>query len=281
MIRIEQEGILEAVESSNQPVFLEPKPPEGCGGSVEHYYHFVFDLMLPLYCLTRKTNSDAIFVIKEPGLFTDRIQQLFPRNVKIEREVTDSNHIRRFRMTGMNPKGVHIKPKLLESFKKYVFDTFEIEQSKKANRILLIERIFPKSFFETNSEIKGGGANRRSILNHDELESAIKSAINKNYEIHNLRLEDVLFEDQLCYFDQAQLVIAQHGAGLANTIWMKSRSNVIELSSDWNLRHFRIISDRKRHRYFWEKIAGSHANIDVDAFMDSILSKSHLKKFFN
>ena len=53
--------------SGNKQILLVPR---GGVGSIEHYYHFVFDLLLPLYRLKRNAPSNVEFMIEEFGVLT-------------------------------------------------------------------------------------------------------------------------------------------------------------------------------------------------------------------
>jgi len=273
-----QRKILELAKSSKL-IFLEPVPPRKCGGNIERYYHFIFDLILPLNCLIKKTPPDVIFVVKDFGIYTDRLQHLFPSRIKIENKINIPRNTKRIHLIGMNPRCVHLKSGVLESFKSDICRNLEVAQSGRPNKILLIERVPPDSYFITNSEKSGGGATRRSILNHEELTSTLRSMVSASFEFHNLQLEKMSLKEQVHYFDRALIVIGQHGAGLANCIWMRRESMVIELSSR-STEFFRSISKLKKLRYILYKTSGPHTTIDISNFANWILNDAKLRSFF-
>ena len=78
---------IRALAKSNNLIFLQPVPPRFCGGNVEHYYHFIVDLILPLHHLIENTPSNVNFVFKNIGPLTEHLQNLFPHRVKLKHEI--------------------------------------------------------------------------------------------------------------------------------------------------------------------------------------------------
>jgi len=273
-----QRKILELAKSSKS-IFLEPVNPRTCNGNIERYYHFIFDLILPLNCLIRKTSPDVVFIVKAFGIYTDRLQYLFPGRIKIENEINIPGKTKKIHLIGMNPKCVHLRSEVLESLKNEICRNLEVAQSSRPNKILLIERLPPDSYFIKNAADKGGGNTRRSILNHEDLAYILRSMVRPPFEFHNLQLENMTFKEQIHYFDRALIVIGQHGAGLANCIWMKRESIVIELN-DKPSNFFLPIYKLKKQHFFLYKTSSQHVTIDIKSFANWILNDAKLKSFF-
>ena len=249
-----------------------------CAGNIERYYHFIFDLILPLNCLIKKTSPNVIFIVKDFGIYTDRLQYLFPGRIKIENEINIPGNTKRIHLIGMNPKCVHLRSEALESLKRHICRNLEVVQSSRPNKILLIERLPPDSYFIKYAVRKGGGATRRSILNHEDLTSTLRSMVRAPFEFHNLKLENMTLKEQIHYFDRALVVIGQHGAGLANCIWMRRESMVIELNNKPS-NFFQPIYKLKKHHYFLYKTSGQHVTIDISNFASWILNDAKLTSF--
>ena len=269
-----------ALSRYKKAIFLEPTPPYGYGGNVEHYYHFLFDLVLPLNFLIKKTPSDVIFVLKEFGPFTERLQHLFPGRIQVRARSEQPGNLPKICLSGMNPKGVQLMQGSIERFNHDVQNILGAQLTDKPHKILLIERLPPPTYFTTRAVKPGGGTLRRSILNHAELVSMLRSMVKPPFEFQNLQLEAMSLKEQIERFDQAAVVFAQHGAGLANCIWMKRQSTVVELNSDASRDHFQVISRLKRHSYYRYPTAGPHAVIDVVQFENWILRQAGLQSFF-
>ncbi|MEO0800657.1 MAG: glycosyltransferase family 61 protein [Cyanobacteria bacterium J06642_2] len=277
-----QKQIIQSVQQGEQ-VLLKPVPPIGCGGKVDHYYHFIADLVLPLQHLCdRAPNIELAIEAEEVGLFAERLSQLFPQNIQILD--TDSNvdrsSLNAIELIGMNPKCVSTTTEVLERFKAYVCSKLEVDLSGQPNKLLLIERLPPDNYFFSQTQIKGSGASRRSIVNHADLRALIEPMVQEPLELCNVRLEKMSFEEQIYSFDKAAVVIAQHGAGLINGFWMRPETVVIELNYDGLNNHFRTISGLKKQHYFWYKTNSHHATVDIKDFKEWLLSHSLLRQYF-
>lgn len=80
---------------------------------------------------------------------------------------------------------------------------------------------------KNNLYISRKKAGYRKILNEMELEKILD-----NNEFEKVFLEDYSFNEQIMLLNNAKIVISIHGAGLANILFMKSKSHVINLISE-------------------------------------------------
>jgi hypothetical protein len=259
-----QRGIIQAARSRDR-VFLDPVPPAGCRGNVEHYYHFLFDLLLPIHLLIRK-GLEARLQVAPFGPYTERVEQFFPGRVEVAERTDES--VPRLDLVGLNPRCVNLEAEDLRSFARHARSLFSIQPGDHASAVLLIERLAPDPYFMTEARVPGSGTSRRSILNHAALARGMEARTNSPLRFRNLQLETMTLADQVARFSDARAVIGQHGAGLANCIWMRPGSLVIELSPDPCMDHFESlcrVMGLKFHRY---PIRGEHAVIDVDHLGD-------------
>lgn len=271
MVRRNQRQILRLCDH-NDHILLQPV------NRVEHYYHFLFDLILPLWRLIDAAPSHVTFYIKPFGIFTERVQQLFPGRVEFFQSEVRLPLSAKAPLLGMNARFVQLNGTELAAFKRYVCATLEIEPTDTPNKVLLIERLPPQPYFVTQAVKKGGGASRRSIPNHAELASALQSAVKPPFEFQNVQLEKIPFSEQVRLFDSAAVVVGQHGAGLANCVWMQPGSQVVELSNNTSLDHFLAMCRAINHDYFLHRTSGAHATIDVDRFLSDLLCHQHLQQ---
>ena len=131
-------------------------------------------------------------------------------------------------------------------------------------RIILVQRGPSHSYYHSErSEIKGAGQDRRSIANHGELYRSIR----QDYVgCLNVVPEKLSLTRQVALFWLADIIIAQHGAALANVVWTRPSTTVIEISprhigvraNDFFLNLSRCMG--LRHRRVWQ----DHAVGDVD-----------------
>ena len=118
---------------------------------------------------------------------------------------------------------------------------------------------------------KGSGASRRSIINHNELRGCLSEKIPEEYNFQNVQLEEMAFREQVRCFSRAKVVVAQHGAGLANIIWMNPQAVVFEFGVDGN-NLFERISRIMGHEYFCENYSDPHIRIDCEDFTKKLIS---------
>ena len=279
IIQVSQNKAL-TLSKSNKLILLQPTPPKLCGGNIEHYYHFIFDLVLPLNRLIQKLPKDNIFLLNDFGIFTNRLEDLFPGRTHILSDNTRPKKVKAAPLLGMNPRCVYLSPQELEDFSFNIKHNLGIDHNAPWNQILHIEPIHPHPFYVDNAKKKGAGATRRSILNHTELCTMIQKSVKDGYQFSNLQLENISFRQQVECFNKSKIVFAQHGAGLANCIWMKPNSIVVEFSNNVSLDHFRTISKLKKHKYYFYKTQGEHASIDTEYFMNWLLRHEELRCFF-
>jgi hypothetical protein len=249
-------------------IFLDPTRPRGCGGHIDEYYHFVFDLLHPLHLLLESTPDDVEFVLEPFGANTERLSQIFPERVRVQERDTIGPDVPSVRLIGMNPKGIVRRNGMYEGLRRRVFDNLGISGESPSAEIVLVERMPPDEDHLEKATVKWSGSLRRSIANHAELAEALGSAVADGDRFHNLRLETLSFRAQVQHFADARMVIAQHGAALANCVWMPPGSIVVELNHVDNVTHFNMIARTKEHRYRMYRTSDAHAEIDVDHFVD-------------
>jgi glycosyl transferase family 61 len=100
--------------------------------------------------------------------------------------------------------------------------------SDRGSRILLIQRGPSHPYYHSDrAEGKpSSGQDRRSIANHDELYRALRL---EYPGCLSATAESLSLSDQIALFSLADVIIAQHGAALANLIWARSNATVIEI----------------------------------------------------
>lgn len=232
--------------NSLSKVYLQPIPPDG--GNVAHFYHFIFDLALPLYFLTKKLNRKTTLYVDDFGPASQRLLDLFPERVVVQpRETAGSMPI--LPMVGMNPKLVDIPTAIIDEFVAYVWQRLGCRALSGADKLLLVERLPPTGYFSQQSGARRSGAERRAIRNHAELARAVGALARPELDFMNVQLETVSLKEQIEIFNKAKIVLAQHGAALANCLWMDKRSIIVERNSEPEADHFVRASKLREHKY--------------------------------
>jgi len=276
-----QSEILSRSERSGS-LILQPKAPPGGRGCVEHYYHFLFDLLLPLSRLLQNCQTNIEFQIHEFGPYTDYLRLVYGDRVRILPREKGKMPASTISLLGMNPFKVSVSPQEIESFRETIFDRLKINKNPDIDRVLLIERMPPQSYFIEQAVLPGAGAQRRSIPNQEELITRIRDMTGKSYRFKNVCLETMGFKEQLRLFSESRVIIGQHGAGLGNVVWMARKKAVLEITPYGDRFHFRVLSQLKDHRYVEFKSEGEHALVDVDTMaqsLDPLLDRKNRRLF--
>ena len=216
---------------------------ERVAGSVQHYYHFLLGLLVPL----------VNFIIDDED-FRKRVGLYLRSSGPLDRIVTELDlediHIlppeRHQEMQGqrllplrlVNLKGLDTEdrfdPVIFRRVSRFVRDRLQPEVLRTVQslpprdpRVLLIRRDEPEQFYSTAAaEIKTAGAQRRSISNHAEIRRAVERVVGPCLEVD---FERATLAEQIALLSWAKVIVAQHGAALANLIWSNPPAHVIEI----------------------------------------------------
>lgn len=183
-----------------------------------------------------------------------------------------------------------IKPYIINFFKYELIKSTELLTIPNI-KIILIERKIPKTIFDQNASIFtiNNGA-RRLIYNHKKLKHELKNIYENDFL--NITLEDLNIYDQFNLFNNASVIIGQHGAGLTNIFFCKPNTQIIEILPYWknyyvdslenlskfnDLNYSKIIQNRPTKKDFIKfnnKYKLFEFNDDDDYAFDSHISKS-------
>ena len=255
-----QKQILKAVANGKSTVHLEIRPLGR--GTIEHYYHFVFDLLLPLSRIVDKISDQRSFTISYFGPLSSQLKEIIPNQVSIINE-TPNQYLT---LLGMNPNCMNRCKFDFDSLINRVNRTFRYNEGAKRDMIILIERKVPNQYYLKEAINKRGGSVRRSIKNHDDLKFMLQLELHGDYQFKNLVLEDMSIADQINCFRSCVLVIAQHGAGLANIIWMKKGSFVIEIGFRDRANFKKISRMSSLNYYLYRDYYQRHVKLNITNF---------------
>lgn len=250
------------------------------GGSVQHYYHFLFDLLMPLDTLLARHQGNYRLALPDCGPFNQICKDLYGDRVVTWDETDQYRMSVRANLQGMEPLTFDLDHEAMWSFRERMMARQNIVHGDGNPLVLVIERTAPIQFYQSEQSVtKSAGAQRRSIMNHDELFQRIKTVFNTNVEILNLKLEQMSFGEQLKLFSQARIVIGQHGAGLSNQIWMQTGGVVVEIRIDDHRNHFKRLAKTCRHLYTPFHVDSDYPEIDLDEFERSVRQNEYLVSY--
>jgi hypothetical protein len=244
------------------------RPPWRGAGSLTRYYHFIFDQLWPLFELidSGKIGSKTTVFVKDSGPFVDWLPELLDHDVASFQPGQEPFGLPTLEVVGKNPKVTGFSARFAHHFRHTLFDRLGVP-ARDANSVLLIERSAPLPFHATpGAPGFGGGVTRRSLENHQDLREAL--AVHYGDAFQNVILEGRSLKDQLELFRGARLVIGQHGAGLANSLWLEPGATVVELDDRrWTHRHFKNLARYNQLGYhrFWTD--SNHPTIEPARFL--------------
>ena len=268
-------------------------------GDIKHYFHFFFAVMIPLileYIEYKKKYEHVTFIIKnDVGPFF-RILFELPIDIKLQNFLinNDDLNIEKKYLIPMDTQVMNAKSLAWIKMKRASIFTHDL--SKKINSwfneqvtkynfyvypqnyiidILIIERktnISYKSLYskkiKVNQIFKTSGSDRRYIINHKKFVESIKNYFPKK-NVLNISTEYMPIFEQYYVFNNSKLVIGQHGASLANIIFMKNKCSVIEimckdrLKENWFLDLSKSCNNLNYVQYLTDE---ESVNIDLEDF---------------
>jgi hypothetical protein len=237
---------------------------DGYPNSITHYYHFLFSALFPLVehhlnnpkSLYRiKTDIVRVymknifvvniyFVMKGPlkGLLLE-----LPLNIIELRaeKTTSTRNVGEITLPGYDnfnrdlfeePCVQHFKKIVVHPVLQFFRETIpRYIEALPTYQVLLIERATESYFKDVNNAadpaLWTSGKQRRSISNHSDLAAALTATFGERFK--NISLERMSIYYQYVLFNTADIVIAQHGGGLSNIVFMRPEAAVIEFSPPW------------------------------------------------
>ena len=266
---------------------LRAGPAPGHLGRTTHFFHFLFDVLLPLsHLLEAHPGARVSYPVEDVGLFGSILTGLYGERVRIVEAVPTGA----LPIAGWNPMVHPRSAREWADFRRHIFERTSVRPPERFVDVVLINRPKRAESGETAGEGTGprsipnyaelSGALRRSVPNHAELARVLGSMIRLPYRLVDAALETMPFEEQVRLFAGAAGVIGQHGAGLGHIVWMPSTSIAAEIGFR-NRDHFALISRQVGVGHFlYDPARGRHAELDVAAFCDWLESETPFGRFF-
>lgn len=265
-------------------------------GTILHFYHFFYGVLVPLIIEYEKlsvTYDEVLIIIDDHLGPMLRLLLELPIHIRQKHFVHDIDEkdieTRYLPMMDVQPSYNErdkqlIKKKWAKRFEYKHYQLINLFMKKQINEkhiftcnktyeIIIIKRfthVSFKSLTDSNIDIiKLNGSHRRSIPNHDDVVDAVKN-IFPNKSLMNISTEYMSLFQQYHLINNCDILIAQHGAALAQIAFMKPGSIVIELveqakideGEDW----FRQVSTACRIKHYQYITHDPHEVIDLDKF---------------
>lgn len=198
-------------------------------GSVEHFFHFLLGYLCPISRWMDQTGQDHVFV-RDCGPMNPWFGLLEPEaTVEI---VVASAMLRQ--VVEHRRRCVFLPPlDHVALFQRKVITDFTSRVRRGAGagpegqpEVLVVDRASSDPYYASPlAEVKTSGSERRSVSNMTDVAAALGHA----GECRVLDAALIPPRDQVHAFTSARVLIGQHGAGLANMVWMKPGSTVVEI----------------------------------------------------
>jgi hypothetical protein len=250
--------------------------PNQASGSVEHFYHFLFGYLCPMVLWIERSGATRV-TVRDCGPMTPWFDVL-PPGVDVD-VVAPGVMLQRV-------VGRHQPMKVLESmdnpmlfdrrafrlFAKTVAGPPSDHSGPASAQVLVTDRGRPDPFYTGPlSQNPTAGNDRRSVPNMAEVTHALEAG-------NPARLIDAATmspRDQIQSFSSACAVVGQHGAGLANMVWMPAGSTVIEILPpvrDDVRELFRDLADTLGHSYGRVDQESLHSDVNPADVLEALRS---------
>lgn len=263
-------------------------------GSVEHYFHFLLGFLLPLanFMDTLRGNAeDMALLVRSCGPMDRMLEEVaFPGLTVIPRDeharlasATEfgGRPLQRSVLYGLDfsadgdyppaaifQHAVSVLRKRLAPAVEAHIGRLDEAFAPGAKRILLIDRGSDRYYASPQAENAGSGAERRSISNFRAMHDTLQSTVGNSLAVV---LENTSLSEQIALFSTADVVIAQHGAALANVIWCKPGARVLEIAPvGYRVNCFPPLSRTMGLEHRLVPQADVHGDCDIAALMKAV-----------
>lgn len=211
-------------------------------GKRDHYAHFVLDHMIPIWMwlwqngLERRKDFTVYYWEGAADYYKPMLDAFFTGEVKHIAYLRDSMRPQRVIIMGMEGHcrkhlGLDMKyfigdpEPFMDALQNYAWERFDITPKPEPDLLIHVCREI--------GDDKDRGGTRRATSNESELGEALKLvATAKGLEYKKVFLAGKRLAHQIELFSNAKVVVAQHGAALANLFWMRKNTYLCEYH--WN-----------------------------------------------
>jgi hypothetical protein len=231
--------------------YLKPGPAP----SVEHFYHFVVQYLLPLF---EKELTDGVvgkgYVVRDCGPMNVWFDFVFGPDAFtiMSREKFRTAPAWRFwdryiqMDTFADSKGLLIDVTRFRDVVTAFREKF-VPGGTTCDTVTVLDRGLPPAYYLNGSAEKaGGGSIRRSISNLDKL----SQMISERKPVNLVDFAEMSPADQMEAISRTTVLIGQHGAGLLQSIFVQEDAPLVELKDTTKPKmHFRILAESLGREY--------------------------------
>jgi hypothetical protein len=238
-------------------------------GNLFHYAHFICDCLFPEIIAGIYKNKR---IIREESI-SQTLGNFLPiyciimncKCIEIELSLFDSVNAKLY----INKAKEELtSPIYFEIFRKYMFNRFKINPDiiyPKYPSVILIQRgkrvkLIRDESRELNNANYTNGSERREINNIEKVKIFMKHKYGNNFQ--TLILENIPFEEQIQYFNNAKIIVCAHGACMSNLFFCKKNTILYEITCGEVWTFFDIIT--KNLQIIHHKIKNNNSDIIIN-----------------
>jgi lysophospholipase L1-like esterase len=250
--------------------------------SVEHYFHFLLGFLTPLVLRRIEREPETRFVVRSCGPMDAHLHALGLANLDILPkqawvDLRTAGACEREQVFGYDAPAFY-DADAFTRMGEMLRARFGVAPAAVSDDVLLIRRGASPAFYQSDlAEVKTSAALRRTIPNLGDIATAIEGA---GLGCRTEALETQSLEAQLGLFARARTVVAQHGAALANMLWMAPGGLIVEVNpkpdDDAFVDHFRALAVCCGHDYVCVKQANPDALVDPGEILAVFVARGRL-----
>jgi len=249
-------------------------------GNLFHYAHFICDCLFPEIIAGIYKNKR---IIREESI-SQTLGNFLPiyciimncKCIEIELSLFDSVNAKLY----INKAKEELtSPIYFDIFRKYMFNRFNINPDinyPKYPSVILIQRgkrvkLIRDESRELNNANYTNGSERREINNIEKVKIFMKHKYGNNFQ--TLILENIPFEQQIQYFNNAKLIVCAHGACMSNLFFCKKNTILYEITCGEVWTFFDTIT--KNLQIIHHKIKNNNSDVIIKRIHNENMSLSN------
>ena len=218
-------------------------------GSLFHYAHFICDCLFP-EIMCDIFNYDEVIRLKTIRQTIGNFNEFYTDVMRIKNKELLQNDFDNLNVKTISyNKKAYVSKMYFDKFRNYIFKRYNIKNLEYDNdypEVILIKRndrtilIDDEYLQKLNTNITTG-KERREIKDVNKVELYLQKKYTNKFK--SLYFENLPFEEQVKYFNNAKVIICAHGAVMSNMFFCKSGTRIIEVTCGRRWPFFNRISE--------------------------------------
>jgi hypothetical protein len=219
-------------------------------GSLFHYAHFICDCLFP-EIMCNIFNYDEVIRLKNIDQTIGNFSKIYTDVMMVKNTELLSDDFNNLNVDTINykQKEEYADKIYFDKFRNYIFGRYNIKNLEYNNHypeIILVKRndrinLIDDEYLQKINTNIWTGKERREINDINDIEFFLQKRYENKFK--SLYFENLPFEEQIKYFNNAKLIICAHGAVMSNMFFCKEGTTIIEVTCDCTWPFFDKISN--------------------------------------